>query len=267
MQIGTRHAESVQKAPGVRKPTNLYPELVRRLLRRVLPARMFRRCIGRHEDESLYWWRRIAAHVAPGQAILDIGAFHGEYALAARDVNPTAEIYAFEPNPASLRVLRPACDRRSITVIEAAVSAKNGELPFVDCSDRSRILDLESPSDLQEEVLSVPAVTLNSWVTRNSIVTALIKIDVEGAEAGILRHGDQVLAQQRPVILCEILSDVAGREVRMVLPNWYRLYHIDENRGIQEESRLTRRRWRNKNWLLIPQDQEAAVLRMGRMAE
>lgn len=42
-------------------------------------------------------WTRMAAVVPPGSAILDIGAFRGAYALAAKTANPATLVYAFEP--------------------------------------------------------------------------------------------------------------------------------------------------------------------------
>jgi FkbM family methyltransferase len=228
---------------------------------------MFRRYIARHEDESLRWWRRIAAHVAREAAILDIGAYHGEYARAAREVNAEAAVYAFEPNPAALQLLRPACEQQSIQVVEAAIFATDGQALFVDRSEGSHVLYHDTPSDASGRVFSVPTVTLDSWVSGHGLNVALIKIDVEGAEADILRHACEMLRRHHPVILCEILSDEAGDEVQAILPTWYRLYHIDENRGIREASRLTRRRWRNKNWLLIPEEQREKVLAFGHSVE
>jgi len=80
----------------------------------------------------------------------------------------------------------------------------------------------------------------------------VIKIDVEGAEAGILRGAQRVLHEHHPIILCEVLTDAAGNEVMASLPKDYHFYHIDENGGTKEKACITRRRWRDTNWLLVP---------------
>lgn len=90
--------------PG--KPKNPYPDFYRRVFKKILPTRYYGKFIGRHEHGSLHLWQQIASRLNPDAAILDIGAFQGEYAIAARRANQLASIYAFEPNPRSLAVLQ-----------------------------------------------------------------------------------------------------------------------------------------------------------------
>jgi FkbM family methyltransferase len=244
---------------NVQKPENPYPMLLRRVLGKVLPERTYRRYIGRHEDESMRLWMQIAAGVPAGAAILDIGAFEGEYALAARRVNPTAPVYAFEPNLYSVRRLRAQCEKHYVVVVEAAVADRNGQMPFLFRSAESRISEPSPLSTTGEHTCLVTSVTLDSWAVANSVVPALIKIDAEGAEAAILRGAQRVLTESRPIVICELLTDSAGSETEKALPRDYRFYHIDENQGISEQTRLTRRLWRNKNWLLVPEARQAEV--------
>ncbi len=91
-----------------------------------------------------------------------------------------------------------------------------------------------------------------TWARDNSATPFLVKIDVEGAEAGILRGAQETLSAHRPIFLCEILNDQAGSDVEAALPRFYHFYYIDENRGIIIKRRINRRRWRDKNWLLTP---------------
>ena len=117
-----------------------FSRLITALLRRSLPTRVFQRYIGRHEAESLTWWTRLAARVAPSESILDVGAFHGEYALAARHANPTAAVYAFEPNPATWETLQSTCAGAGITTV-TGVTAEDGRLAFECRSAESRLVD------------------------------------------------------------------------------------------------------------------------------
>ena len=57
----------------------------------------------------------------------------------------------------------------------------------------------------------------------------------------------------------KVLTDSAGDEVMAALPPDYRFYYIDENSGAEEETRITRRCWRNKNWLFVPKHRQTEV--------
>jgi FkbM family methyltransferase len=234
-----------------KKPRNPHPFLLRRVLRCILPMRHYRRYVGRHEDESLRLWRGLASRVPPSGAILDIGAFRGEYALAAREVNPRAPVYAFEPNPHTLHDLHAACAGKNVCVMAEAVADENGTVGFLCSSAQSRI-ETATAAKSPGEVCQVPAVTLEFWVREQEVAPSLIKIDVEEAEAGILRAARRVLEDFMPVILCEVLTDAAGAEVEAAVPSLYSFWHINENGGVTEQDRITRRLWRNKNWLLVP---------------
>ena len=237
--------------PG--KLRNLCPSLLLRILKRTLPHSFYRRHIGRHDDESVRLWKRFAANVLPDKVIIDIGAFHGTYSLAAREVNSTAAVYAFEPNPYAAEVLRMACEGKGIEIKQLAIAEHDGRVPFLCASATSRIVAFPVP---QEQSIYVPAVSLDSWVIDNAVVPALVKIDTEGAEAGILRGAKRMLIEHQPIILCEVLTDLAGGKVMEALSSCYHFYHIDENRGIEERVHITRRRWRNLNWLLVPENRQ-----------
>ena len=242
------------------KPKPPYPMWLNRVLRKVLVERIYRRYVGRHEDESLRRWTRMATQVADGKAILDIGAYHGEYALAARAANATVDVFAFEPNPHALDVLRDACQGRSIEIVAAAVSDEPGEVSFSCRSAQSAISPQPPASDAEEERVTVTATSLDAWLSERSVIPALLKIDVEGWEARVLRGASRAINEYRPVILCEVLTDAAGEDVRSALPPFYRFFRVDENHGVTEDTRLTRRTWRNKNWLLAPEERRGEML-------
>ena len=43
------------------------------------------------------------------------------------------------------------------------------------------------------------------------------------------------------------------------LPLDYHFYHIDENKGIEKQPHITRKRWRNLNWLLVPENRQEEI--------
>jgi FkbM family methyltransferase len=234
------------------KPKDPYPPFAKRILRKIIPNHIYRRYVGRHDDESMRLWAKAAMNVSQGKAILDIGAFTGSYAQVARNVNSKTAIYAFEPNPDSAETLRKNCASKNISVVELAIAEANRSVSFLLNSQVSRIWDPTYPAT--ERTVQVAAMSLDSWATQNNVIPSLIKMDTEGTEADILRGGQHLLAECRPIMLCEILSDLAGHEVEAALPENYIYFYIEENTGIIERQKITRKVWRNNNWLLVPKE-------------
>lgn len=239
------------------KPKDLYHPFFKKILKKILPNRIYRCYVGRHDDESIRLWKMMAKNIPPEEAILDIGAFEGIYALAARECNSRAPIYAFEPNPETAEKLRARCVSKNIATIETALAETNGAVSFLLNSQMSRILD-SSPLTT-ERATQVKAMTLDTWISQNSVNPSLIKIDTEGAEGGIFRGGQNTLRSHRPIIICEVLNDLAGKEVALALPKNYVYYYIEENTGIFELPKITRKAWRNTNWLLVPKERISEV--------
>jgi FkbM family methyltransferase len=241
------------------KPKSPYPPIVRRLLKRLLPATIYQQYIGRHENGSLRIWSQLASSLDDGTVVLDIGSYHGEYALATRKINLQTEIYSFEPNPLNLTALQENVAGKNIRVEKIAVAEKDGEVSFSIDSATSRIL-LNSDSTVAINFVQVTAVCLDTWVAANEVYPSLIKIDTEGFEAAILRGAKWVLEKYYPIILCEVLTDAAGLAVMEALPKGYVFYCIDENNGIEIRNVITRKEWRNHNWLLMPESKKYLVI-------
>lgn len=200
---------------------------------------------------SLFLWESFVRQLGPDNVVLDVGAFHGEYALLARKTNHRVKIFAFEPNPLNRTVLEENVSGQGIAIESCAVGEKDGEVVFLLDAATSRIIDSVSYSP-QGETVKVSVVSLDSWTSSSHISPFLIKIDTEGLESAILRGAQSVLANDQPIILCEILSDDAGMHVMNALPVGYAFYHIDENKGIESRREIDRKEWKNRNWLLVP---------------
>jgi len=83
--------------------------------------------------------------------ICDIGSMNGEDSLAFRVVAPSARIFAFEPNPENLRLMRadPVLRERRIEVVPLAVTHSDGQAEFfVVSADYSTINDWRGMSSL-----------------------------------------------------------------------------------------------------------------------
>jgi FkbM family methyltransferase len=144
--------------------------------------------------------RVFAAHVAPGDVVYDIGANVGSYTLPASVlVGSHGKVIAFEPLPDNLAYLTRHIALNhldNVHVIEAAVWSSTGELRFQGTADRVT----SHASDVGE--ITVKAVAIDALVSAGEIPPPdCIKIDVEGAEADVLRGAMSTLSEHRPVIL------------------------------------------------------------------
>jgi FkbM family methyltransferase len=199
---------------------------------------------------SLKLWRTLAALTPEGRSILDVGAYHGEFSVAARGENRSSPIYAFEPNPESLPVLRTESEKHNFVVIDKALSDKSSVLHFRCDSQRSSLSEENAG-----ESIEVEAVSLDDWVSEQRVSPFLIKIDVEDGAAAVLAGSTRIMNELQPLILCEILSDEIGSRAAEILPEFYSYYHVNENHGLESKTVIRRLDWRYKNWFFVPREQ------------
>ena len=241
------------------KPRRPFSLLAMDALRKVLPQRVYFRYVGRHEHGSMRLWRGIVAGLPTSASVLDIGAFRGEYALAARESRTDLLVHAFEPNPEQLPPLREAVAGRDIHVEPVALAEEAGQLSFALRGAASQLLDGSGASGGDAAAVTVRAVALDPWAKEEGVLPTLIKVDVEGGEAAIFRGGQETLERGRPIILCEVLTDAAGEAVAAAMPEGYLYFEINEDKGIKQADIPTRRLWRYCNWLLVPSERRSEI--------
>lgn len=153
----------------------------------------------------------------PGDVVYDVGANVGWYSLlAARAVGPAGSVVAFEPSleNALLAQQNAAVNGfENVTVVPAALTDHDGWMTFLTRGSLEGRLDLqEGPgADRGDErhgsgqELLVPVASLDSWLSLvDRPAPTLVKIDVEGAEVGVLRGMRRTLAEARPTIIVEL---------------------------------------------------------------
>jgi FkbM family methyltransferase len=151
-------------------------------------------------------------YVAPGMTVYDVGANIGFFSmLAARLVGPTGHVAAFEADPEILARLREhaECNQFSwVSVNGNAVWSEHRTVLFARADpgispDRGLGHVVESA---EKETIRVDAVSLDDYA-RTSKAPDFIKCDVEGAEVEVFRGAQRMLAEKRPLILCEMHSE------------------------------------------------------------
>jgi FkbM family methyltransferase len=164
-----------------------------------------------HENQELF-----AQNVGSGDVVFDVGANVGFFTLlASRLVGASGRVVAFEPFPAAKRRLDRHLElnaARNVTVFQAAVSDTVGRARFHAHADitMGRIED--------EGELDVEVVRLDDLVQTGRVPAPdLIKIDVEGEEAKVLRGAGELLRTQRPTVLLATHGSAAHAESRSLL--------------------------------------------------
>jgi methyltransferase, FkbM family len=164
----------------------------------------------------------LAARVTAGQCCFDVGANIGLYVLQlALWSAPTGRVVAFEPNPATLDVLRThirmnGLDSR-VTVIPMAAGARAGTAALFDSepgSGLSRIGGANPGITTAVTPIDVPMTTIDEFCRSSGLVPAWILVDVEGYEYEVLLGAADTLRRHRPRVLLELHQHVSSDESR-----------------------------------------------------
>jgi FkbM family methyltransferase len=151
------------------------------------------------------------------RVIFDIGSHIGVSILRLRDSYPESRIYGFEPDPATfLRLAENVAQLADVTVLPWAIGECDGRITFFP-RRQSWLSSLSSEGSRKS--VNVESVTLDRALERLGVTNLdLIKIDVEGAEAAILR-GFRGLPRVR-MIVGELHGESACDEVLELLADF-----------------------------------------------
>lgn len=187
--------------------------------------------LGSYEPELM---RAVERFGRPGMRAYDVGANFGYVSLAlARRAGAEGAVVAFEPLPANLERLRYNLalnpEGEQVTVVAAAVADRRAEAEFlVHRSDRmGKLAGSAGRAAEYQGSLPVQQVALDEWFAEQAAPPHLVKIDVEGGEALVLRGMQQLLRSSRPLLLIELHGSQAAEQARAELAGAdYRLYHM-----------------------------------------
>jgi FkbM family methyltransferase len=189
-----------------------------------LTARLLASTSPAEADNAMYdqWTLNIinAVLVDDGGIGIDVGAHHGDILQAMVSAAPGSRHHAFEPIPAMAEDLEARFP--SVEVHQVALAAEAGSAQFHHVTSNpaySGILRRRFDRPHEDvEVIDVKLGRLDDFVDPG-LPVRLIKIDVEGAELGVLQGAEKVLEQQRPVVVFEHglgASDVYGTTPAMI---------------------------------------------------
>jgi len=171
--------------------------------------------------------------------VFDIGANVGIYTLLFSDrVGPTGRVVAFEPSVRNVAQLRRHLElnhAENVDVVEGAVSDVVGQSAFSDISG-----SCTGRLDADGDVL-VMTTTIDHFVQSSGLSPSLIKIDVEGSEADVLRGAIGTLRHNRPLLLVATHSPaVKSRCAMLLIDCGYHVDRISDGRMVHEDELIGR---------------------------
>jgi FkbM family methyltransferase len=164
----------------------------------------------------------------PGEVFFDIGANVGLHSYYVHQAVPQARITAFEPLPGNAAYIKETIavnQFKSIALEQTAVGAHTGQVSFNLSIDNSM-----GKISASETGTVVQITTLDDYMKTGVPVPAVIKIDVEGAEADVLKGAAETIAAEQPVLVIELHSPQQDELVgRFLHERNYRLFRLNEN--------------------------------------
>ena len=161
--------------------------------------------------------------VKPGERVVDVGANIGMLTLhAASRVGPRGVVDAFEPNPACCRRIEAALVGNHISQVRLhpiGLSDAPGTLVLSILQNHTgmgTLATMDGSAAVTARV-NVPVRVADDVLLSDPRPIALVKIDVEGFEARVLRGMCEVLKRHQPIVTTEVVPEWlerAGSNVR-----------------------------------------------------
>jgi len=187
--------------------------------------------LGKPEEPVL---NALLGLLSQGGCFYDVGAHIGFYALLAARIG--CRVYAFEPDPLNVERLRENIERNELSsrikIIEAAVYAHSAPTLVFQRADVTkdpsmmggRILSSWEWEAKPMRSLTVAAISLDDFVfVHGNEMPHVIKVDVEGSEAEVLKGSERLFSEVKPSLICEVHQP----ETAMFITDWLanKAYH------------------------------------------
>lgn len=188
--------------------------------------------LGNYEPQLM---QAIEQFGGPGMRAYDVGANIGYVSLAlARRAGERGSVVAFEPLPANLVRLRHNLDLNAegvrVVMVGAAVADHSAQAEFLThrSGGMGKLVAAAGRDAEYQGSLSVEQIALDDWhAGQGGPAPDLVKIDVEGGEALVLRGMSNLIREARPLLLIELHGPQAAAEALAVLSRaGYRLLQL-----------------------------------------
>ena len=162
---------------------------------------------GAYEHETL---GVLASLLRPGDSMIEVGGNEGFHSVfAAWCVGPRGHVFTFEPNPVPRATLAANIERLGwgdrVTISDSAVADVSGPRHFFvpgDTAENQGVGGFVDNSRVPTSPILVDATTLDDELADRQC--AAIKLDVQGAEALVLRGAAQLIRRCKPYVYFEV---------------------------------------------------------------
>jgi FkbM family methyltransferase len=152
----------------------------------------------------------------PGQVVYDVGANVGFHSLyCALLVGSRGKVIAFEPNPETRRSLTSQLSVNPslpVSVMTCALTDHCGTVRL-DTSTGHLSCRVAENGNMEVEAMTIDALVNQSKIPPPN----LIKIDVEGHDANVIRGAMATIREYRPVVLCDYNGEQTLPDVKALL--------------------------------------------------
>jgi FkbM family methyltransferase len=211
---------------------------------------------------------RLCKLARPGTTIFDVGANIGLMAIPVLRGCDTCRVVSFEPSPNSLPYLQATARASTFAdrwmVRGVALSSMPGELDFTIGRPEDALFEgFNSASAIANvRVIKVKVSTVDEeWRALDRPTVSVIKIDVEGAEGGVLGGASELLAAQRPAVLLEWhesylsrFGTAVGSLLTIANRFGYQLFTIPAGVPVNDGTALRVQMLSCQNYLLMPKE-------------
>lgn len=147
--------------------------------------------------------RLLMALLREGQVFVDVGANIGYFTvLGALSVGSAGRVFAFEPDPENFKLLRENCQLNAldnVTAEEAALSDSSGMGVLYLSEDNLGDHKIYS-SEGEHAACEINLLNAADYFSRHDCAPDVVKVDVQGAEAAVIKGMAPVLEQSMPGI-------------------------------------------------------------------
>lgn len=179
-----------------------------------------------------------------GITIADVGANIGYYSIFfSKYMDPSAEIFAFEPSPSIIPVLRKNIEAnqiKNVTILEMACSDHTGEDDFfIGEHHHQSSLDADyAGNSLSGTKTVVSVVTLDHFFEQyeQGKYPDLIKMDIEGGGKYALKGCNNCITAKRPLILMESHTPEEDNAICNLLANYkYDAFRVNTGQWVKNK--------------------------------
>lgn len=179
--------------------------------------------------------------IKSGDTVLDVGANVGWFTtLFGKLVGPNGRVIGFEPVPYNFERLSEHIDinflKNNTELLQVAVGKESGTADIHIFENRTKARSSLSSLNETSNFVKIPVslVSLDDVLSERGISSiALMKVDVEGAEYGVLLGASKLLsAHDAPIVITEINNDVndsfgyKASDIKDLLENYgYRYFY------------------------------------------